>query len=76
VTNSESMSTYWTHQHGQKRIYTDPFTADRAAIKLTEDRGRDGQSWEAYECRWGQWYQNGRTAELHRHIGRRGRRHR
>lgn len=78
MSNSNSPSAYWTREHGNKKIYTDPFTADHAAIRLTEDQGdrRGGAAWEAYECRWGQRYENGRTAELHWHVGRHGKRHR
>jgi hypothetical protein len=81
MSGSDSPSAYWTREHGTKRIYTDPFTADREAIKLTEDRagtshhGPDAK-WEAYPCSWGRDYRDGRTATGHWHVGRPGRRHR
>lgn len=71
MTNSNSPSTFWTRQHGNKRSYPDPFTADLAAIKLTEDQGeRHGAVWEAYECKWGARYEDGQTADVHWHVGR------
>jgi hypothetical protein len=79
MSNSNSPSSYWSREHGQKQAYPDPFTADRAAMKLTEDRAGssfypEGTVWESYVCNWGQRYQDGRTAETHWHIGRRGKR--
>lgn len=81
MTNSESPSTYWTHQHGHKQSYADPFSAERAAIRLTEDcagtsRYDEAVTWNAYPCCWGGDYRDGRTAQEHWHIGRPGRRHR
>ena len=77
MSDSNSPSAYWTRQHGTKRIYIDPVTADLAAKQLTEDQGErhGGAVWEAYECRWGQRYEAGETAELHWHVVRPGRRH-
>jgi hypothetical protein len=77
MSNSESPSSRWSREHGNKRIYTDPLTADQSAIRLTKDRSDYSDTrWEAYECRWGQRYEAGPTAETHWHIGRPGRRHR
>lgn len=70
MTSSRSPSSQWTGEHGHKIAHRNWLTAKWHAINLSRKRAPRGP-WEPYPCRWGQWYQDGRTAKKHWHVGRR-----
>lgn len=72
MTSSNSPSTRWTRQHGQKIKHQYPGEAQQHADELNDKRPADDSSppWEIYPCHWGDHYKYGEVAEEHWHTGR------
>ena len=69
--SSDSPSSQWRRQHGDKKRHCDRVRAELHAMQQNARFGVPGQlEWMAYPCRWGDWYFNGRVAPEHWHVGR------
>ena len=65
-------SNQWRSQHGKKIAHRTWLGAFIHAWQLNHLRRRRGEAArEPYPCWWGQWYQEGRRAAKHWHVGRR-----
>lgn len=73
MTSSNSPSTHWRRQHGQKVWHQYREEAQRHADELNAKwLAEDGSKspWQAYPCRWGGHYKYGPVAVEHWHVGR------